>query len=164
MILVAGLVLFALVPARAAEAEKVDEDPWIGKTRAEVVELLGKPQKAKRSGRDGEKLTYKFLRLNPSGQARLDVELISVPGVGIVAKPTKLGSGPDSGLAVRPTEYDEHGRPNSGGEEVSMTFDKEKGKLVPSDSEASTGLGKVKLFLILDAEGRVTEWSVSGKK
>jgi len=163
--LVSEIVLLAMIPALGAEVQQAAEDPWLGKTRAEVVERLGKPDKAKRSGRDGEKLTYKFRRLDPSAAPRLDVRLLSVPGVGIVAKATKAGIGSNMSMSVVATETDEHGRPIGSGvamtETASITYDPKTGKQVSSDLEASTKLGKVKLFLTLDAQGRVTEWSAS---
>ncbi len=45
--LTATTVLLLTVPAWGAEEDRADEDPWIGKTRADVVQLLGKPQKVK---------------------------------------------------------------------------------------------------------------------
>ncbi len=155
-----------LAATAASEQAPIQEDPWVGKSRAEVTELLGKPSKAKRAG-GGEKLTYKFLRLDPWAPAKLDVRMISVPGIGVVAQATKIDTGGVS-THVGPTEVDEQGRPVHDGpgmtETHSMEYDPKTGRLERSDLQSSTAKGKVKLRLTLGANGRVTEWSVSGGK
>ncbi|NIM01690.1 MAG: hypothetical protein GTN89_12845 [Acidobacteria bacterium] len=166
VVLTIGLALLVMLPAHGAESEQTHDDPWVGKTRAEVLELLGKPNRAKRSG-GGEKLTYKFLRLDPSAPAKLDVRMIAVPGIGVVAQATKIDTGGVS-THVGPTEVDEQGRPVHDGpgmtETHSMEYDPKTGRLERSDLQSSTAKGKVKLRLTLGADGRVTEWSVSGGK
>jgi len=165
--LVTGMVLFAMLPAWAAEAKQKEEDPWIGKTRAEVVEMLGKPQKVGRPGRDGERLTYKFFRIDPELPLPLDMRMILVPGLGMVAAAGTPATGNSADVAIGPTEFDKHGRGTTGGnttESVSRTYELESGKLEHSGPQRSAVLGKVKLLLVLDRGGLVTSWSVSGKK
>lgn len=48
-----------LCPAGEAEPAKSETDPWIGKSRDEVVEKWGKPAKTKSKG-DGEILIYEI--------------------------------------------------------------------------------------------------------
>jgi len=113
--LVVGGLLLATPPARGAETEKADEDPWVGKSRAEVVKTLGEPNKVKKPGRDGESLTYKFSRFDPDSPVPFAANVIAVPGVGIVAGPVKVQTADRTPVTIEPTTFDEQGRPEGGG-------------------------------------------------
>lgn len=160
------VLLLLFVPATAGDQKK-DEDPWIGKTRAEVVDLLGKAHKAK-AGRDGEKLTYKFFRIDPDAPVPLDMRLIPVPGLGVVAKAGDPAVDDGTNVAIGPTEFDKHGRATSGGvavqQSATATYNTSTGKFDQSGPRGSVVRGKVKLQLTFDRSGKVVDWSVSGKK
>lgn len=167
-LLAVGIVVLVSLPLRVAGAQpEKEEDPWIGTTRAEVIDLLGKAHKAK-SGRDGEKLTYKFFRIDPDAPVPLDMRLIPVPGLGVVAKAGERAADDSTGVAIGPTEFDKHGRATSGGvavqETATASYSTKTGKFEQSGPRGSVVRGKVKLMLTLDGSGRVTAWSVSGKK
>lgn len=167
-ILTTAILLLAAIPVWAVDEESEKKDPWVGKTRAEVVELLGEPQKVKKkNAKQGAQLTYKFLRIDPSAPGQLTTPLTMVPGVGIVAKPQQGPEG-STALEIHGTSFDEQGRPTSVGgfapvETSSATYEPKIGRIVRDGPDARLPSGKVKLRLVLDDEGRVVEWSVSGK-
>jgi hypothetical protein len=167
-LLALGLLWIVTLPVRASDPKAADEDPWNGKTRDEVVQKLGEPQKVKKAGRDGETLTYKFFRANPADIGKSGLRLIPVPGVGLVGVRAP-GVGIDSTLAIGPTDFDKEGRPMGGGlsssESVAGTYHPETGEMeIDTTGVGATPAGKIKLVFVLDAHGQVREWSASGKK
>jgi hypothetical protein len=160
------MVALATVPVRGEEPGR-EGDPWKGKTRDEVVEQLGEPNKNKKAGRDGETLTYKFFRMNPTDIGRSGLRVMPVPGVGLVGVKAP-GAGDDTPMSIGPTEFDgETGRPAGGGistsESVSRTYDPETDKMVVTgDTPGNTPARKIKMVFVLDANGRVKDWSVAG--
>ena len=160
----AVILVLTTLPAPGADPRSGDEDPWKGKTRDDVVQKLGEPQKVKRAGRDGETLTYKFFRVNPADVGMSGLRVMPVPGVGLVGVEVP-GVGDDTVWNTAPTETDEKGRPSGGGSlssRTSRTYDPEKGGT--SDTVGNTPAGKIKLRFVLDAHGRVKDWSVKGKR
>lgn len=164
-------VAMACVAASAAPAagpEAPAADPWNGKPRAEVVELLGEPNKAKTAKDGRETLTYMFDRIAPDAPPHPEVMLLHVPGIGVVARVAR-GGAPDA-IEMEPTVYDKEGRPAGGGptrtNRASTSVDAKTGEVTqsPSSQEMPRLLGKVKLRLVLGAERRVESWSVTGKE
>jgi hypothetical protein len=158
------VLVLAVSLARAADPATKEPDPWTGKARAEVVQLLGEPDKAKTAKDKRETLTYTFHRIPPD--AALDPQLITlhVPGVGIVARVDR--SGPPDAVGIEPPEYDQSGRPTGGGRtqssSASSTYDTKTGKMTQTSSEHGSPqvAGKVKLQLVVGADGHVETWSV----
>jgi hypothetical protein len=135
--------------------------------RAEVVKLLGEPDKTKTS-RDGrETLTYTFDRIAPDAPPHPEVMLMHVPGIGVVARIDRSRS--SSTLELAPPEYDKGGRPAGGGltqsTKTSTSYDPKTGKVTESSGavEKPQVRGKVKLRLVLAPNGPVESWSASGK-
>jgi len=156
----------SLVPT--ADPGAPETDPWNGKPRAEVVQLLGEPDKAKTSRDARETLTYTFDRIAPDAPLHPEVMLLHVPGIGVVARVDRSRA-PDT-LELEPPQYDSEGRAVGGGltqtTKASTSYDPKTGKLTPSSVplERPRVLGKVKLRLALTPDGRVESWSVSGKE
>lgn len=169
--LVFAALLASLGPwgsSRGADAPEAAADPWTGKSRADVIQVLGEPSKAKRESDGGETLTYSFRRIPPNAPPHPDALLLYVPGVGLVAKIGKEGgAAPMTNDAPR---YDEQGRPVGAGPEQSYSagssYDLDSGKVTHTASEPDNPevKGKVKVRFILDAGGTVTGWSASNKK
>lgn len=164
-LLATAALLLAALPLRAAAQGPGGDDPWKGKTRDEVVQLLGEPDKVANAGRDGERLTYKLLQVDPADLIQPGLRLIPVPGVGLVGQASKTRSGTDT-LAIGPTEYDDKGRPTGGGiassESVTMSYDPKTGKVERSGPDNPPPAGRLKLRFVLGADGRVVDWSVTG--
>jgi len=149
------MVALATIPVRGDEPGR-EGDPWKGKTRLEVIDQLGEPSKVKKAGRDGETLTYKFFRMNPTDIGRSGLRVMPVPGVGLVGVKAP-GAGDDTPMSIGPTEFDgETGRPAGGGISTSESVSR-------ADTQGNTPARKVKMVFVLDANGRVKDWSVAGK-
>ena len=164
------VLCLAALPGAPSEPEPAG-DPWNGKPRAEIVELLGEPKKVKMAGRDGETLTYKVYRGEAAALIRSGMRVIPVPGVGVVGiKPpdsasdlfatgipvTDRASGPyQPGISDRSLPV----------ETVTRSYDAESGEWTTTGGEkgATSTKGKIKLRFVLDAEGRVKEWSAGRK-
>ncbi|MDH3627189.1 MAG: hypothetical protein OES25_05975 [Acidobacteriota bacterium] len=101
-----AIVLILLSPGLAADEPTAEENPWVGKSRAEVVELLGEPQSVKRGG---ERLTYKFVRVDPLTAGQVEMPLIAVPGIGIGAQPDRNALRFGSVTPIPDMAYDKHG-------------------------------------------------------
>ena len=158
---VVGIVSLAASSLPAGDSDTLEIDPWNGKPRSEVVKLLGEPTKTK-SARDGrETLTYTFHRIAPDAPPHPEVMLLQVPGIGLVARILR-GGGDHSLLGMEVPAYDEHGRTDGGS---GLTQPTRKSTSVSTSSEEMPRmLGKVKLRLVLDGDGRVESWSVSGNE
>ena len=163
-----GVICLAAASVRAADPAAPESDPWNGKPRAEVVRLLGEPDKAK-VARDGrETLTYAFERLAPDAPPHPEVMLLHVPGIGIVARVDRSRSAET--LEIEPPAYDEAGRAVGGGltrtTKASSSYDPKSGELTESPEllDKPRVTGKVKLRLSLAPDGRVESWSASGKE
>lgn len=162
---VSTLILAATVALAAFAAEP--PDPWVGKSRAEVVERLGEPTKEK-SARDGTlALVYRLHRLREGAVPGPRTIVVEVPGVGTlvrvlprdmeeaVLEPTAI----DGDRALKPGGIAEQ----RGG---STTYDAKTGEIRRDwDPDDSSEVGrKVKLTFELGADGRVEAWSVAPKR
>ena len=157
----------AWLAAWTADPPAPQTDPWKGQPRAEIIRLLGEPDKVKKGSGGSETLTYTFYRIAPDAPPHPDALLLNVPGVGLVARIDRSAA-PDP-LTVDPPQYDEQGRPAGGGvtrtSSTSTSYDPKTGEVSHSSSGPDNPLvaGKVKVRFTLDAGGRVTDWSASGK-
>jgi hypothetical protein len=165
-VLLVSLLVVSL--ARAADPATKEPDPWTGKPRAEVVQLLGEPDKAKTARDRRETLTYTFHRIPTDAPADPELITLHVPGVGFVARVPR--GGPPDAVGIGPPEYDQSGRPTSGGgrtqsSSASSSYDTKTGKMTTTSSESGNPqvAAKVKLQLVVGADGHVESWSVSGK-
>lgn len=156
--------------ALGSEAESTDPDPWKGKSRPEIVQLLGEPDKAK-TDRDGiETLTYKFFRVDPDAPPGPAAILIHVPGVGLVARVDKKLTRDADPMYIDPTVLDEQGRRTSGGaspsQSASTSYDPKSGEMTRTwdGQEHPVVKGKATVKFVLDSDGRIVEWSAAGKK
>jgi hypothetical protein len=170
VIALAATAILVVSGAGGSETESTDPDPWTGKSRREIVQLLGEPDKTK-ADRDGvETLTYKFYRVDPAAPPAPAALLIHVPGVGLVARVDKHMTRDADPMQIDPTVLDEQGRRTSGGaspsQSASTSYDPKSGEM----SKTWEGLdnpvikGKATVKFVLDTDDRVVEWSASGKK
>jgi hypothetical protein len=158
----AGVAFICVAGLHAGDAG----DPWVGKTREDLVLLLGEPGKTKTTD-DGEHLTYKLVRLEKGAAPPFGMIVVSVPGVrgpvGIVTAPSRDGSD----VTINPTQVDPRGRPMGGGvetdESYTVTRDSE-GNEQRSWDDRSAIVGKLTLRFELGADGKIASWSVSPKK
>jgi hypothetical protein len=154
----------------AAFAEPPADDPWTGRTRAEIESLLGEPTKAKQSKDGSGVMTYKFVRVGPGFVPGPDILLIEVPGIGPAARSARPDDGrPRDDIAFEPTDSDSHGELIGGGVRTSRSRSVSKDLktgVVDDDSPppGPAGRERFKLRFELDADGRVVSWSVSPKK
>lgn len=163
------VTVFVFVPVQAADPVPAEVDPWEGKPRSEIVQLLGEPAKSKNDRYGRETLTYKFFRIDPNARLGPEVMLLQVPGIGLVGRVDEaVAAGPST---FEPPTIDEQGRPSGGGvpagtDSASSSYDPKTGEVTRSGlgTENPPVKGKVKVRFVLDAGGRVEEWSVSGKK
>ncbi len=163
-----AIVCLAVSLVPAADPGLPETDPWNGKRRAEVVQLLGEPDKAK-TARDGrETLTYAFDRIAADAPPHPEVMLLHVPGIGVVARVDR--SRAPASLELEPPQYDKAGRAVGGGltqtTKASTSYDPKTGEVTQSTAllEKPRVIGKVKLRLALAPDGRVESWSASGKE
>lgn len=162
-----GLVLaLAVGPIVAAD------DParfWDGKSKTDVVLLLGEAPKSKRGADGGERLTYWLVRLREGAHPQPGLIPIQLPGVGLVGR--QLDDLDTTRTTIEPTTIDDRGRPVGGGvtytDSTSTTWnvgkkDKDgepkKAEGLPRDRGKDV-LGRVKVVFQLDAQGRVLSWS-----
>ncbi len=155
------LALLALaLPAIAAD------DPWVGRTRDEVVVALGEPSKAKVAKDGSGRLTYKFHRIREGSVPGPRMIPVTVDGVGTVFRilPREEGD-----LHFEPTSIDDDGNPVAGGVRRdpggSTSFDPKTREFEKSWDPADDVevAGSVKLTFEFGADGRVASWSVSPK-
>jgi hypothetical protein len=146
------------------------EDPWTGKSRADVVTLLGEPKKAKTSKDGGELLVYKLVRLREGTVPEPGMSVLNVPGVGVVGLWAAPQSMSDVEAGIAPTTVDRHGRSAEGGagapapEEASISWDLDKKEVTRSWEERPAIKGKVTLKFQVNAAGEIESWSVSPKR
>jgi hypothetical protein len=164
---VALLAVGCLAGAWAADAPA--EDPWKGKTRADVTALLGEPTKTKTSGDGTEALTYKLYRLHEDAVPPPEVMVLNVPGIGVVGQMQQLDTLGAGDVALVPDERDRKGRGTGGGvgsgeESYSVEYDPKSGEVTRSWEEKPAFRGKVTLKFQVSGDGSVESWSVSPKK
>jgi hypothetical protein len=174
LIALAATAILAAAGAVAAEPETTDPDAWTGKSRPEIVQLLGEPDKTKTDREGVETLTYKFYRVDPDAPPGPAALLIHVPGVGLVARVDKDLTRDADPMQINPTVLDEQGRRVSGGaspsRSASSTWDKQHkiggGETTqPWEGPDNPAIkGKATVKFVLDTDGRVVEWSAPGKK
>lgn len=169
-ILLAVAVLAAGSVAAGSPERSSETDPWAGRARAEVIEQLGEPLKAQKSKNGGETLVYRFRRINPVDPPQPDAEFLVVPGIGVVARIDKSRRRAADSMTVEPRSFDDQGRPVGGGatptREASASYDTKTGQMTQTSTAQDNppSAGKVKLRFVLDSDGRVQQWSVTGKK
>jgi hypothetical protein len=170
VIALAAATVLAGAGALGGEPESTDPDPWTGKPRPEIVRLLGEPDKAK-TDRDGvETLTYKFFRVDPDAPPGPAALLIHVPGVGLVSRVDKKLTRDADPMYVEPTVLDEQGRRTGGGatpsQSASTSYDPKSGETTKTwdGHDNPVVKGKATVKFVLDTDGRVVDWSASGKK
>lgn len=163
------LVGAASVFAAGSETAPAPPDPWVGKRKADAIALLGEPDKSKQHRGGGETLVYKLIRVGADFDPRTPARLVELPGVGLVGRVDKSRS--PGALGLEPSSLDDEGRLIPGGvaesRSASASYDPKTGKTERSGLGdpplAPPGGGKFKLTLELDAQGMVTDWSVSSK-
>jgi hypothetical protein len=159
-------ILACLSAARAADPAPA-EDPWSGKTKTDVTNLLGEPTKAKKSA-DGSLLTYKLLRLEQDAIPSSSMIVLDVPGIGVVARMLSDYSSGGSDVTIEPTELDRQGRGTGGGvgeqESASISWNTESKTTERSWEERPAIRGKLTLKFRIDPSGAIESWSVSPKK
>jgi len=169
----AGLTLICLTATLAADpaANQAAEDPWIGKHRAKITNLLGEPTKSKKTDDGGETLTYKLLRLDENVTPGRDIIVLHVPGVGLVGKKHRPDSAPEESIEIEPSGLDGEGRMVGGGltteNSSSRTWDPKTGEKTgdwPERDGKPATRGKFKLQFVLDPNGIVIDWSTLNKK
>jgi hypothetical protein len=162
--------ILAAAGASGGEPEATELDPWIGKSRAEIVHLLGEPDKAKTDRNGVETLTYKFVRVDPDAPPGPAARILHVPGVGLVARIDKAMTRSADPMQIEPTVLDEQGRQTSGGttpgRSASTSYDPKTGKTTKDWDGLDNPVvkGKATVKFVLDAEERVVQWSAPGKK
>lgn len=169
-ILVWGAAVCLFV-AGSGEVLSESPDPWRGKSRQDVLSLLGEPTKSK-TGRGEETLTYKLIRLTLESSLAPGVLIVDLPGVGLVGKIERDPETRADDTMYQPTEFDEEGRPIAGGfkeePERSISWDTETGEVErdwdPSLPDDLARASKLTVKFRLNAEGLVEDWSVSPKK
>jgi hypothetical protein len=149
--------------------EPADEDPWVGKSREDVVTFLGEPNKTKDAGDGGEILIYKFVRLREGDIAPMGMAVLNVPGIGLVGRMPGPAAMKLDTVIEDPGTTNRRGRPAEGGlgedEKLSVSYDADSGELERSWEERTVPSGgKATLKLHLDASGKVVSWTVSPKK
>ena len=103
----------------------------------------------------------------PPGPAAL---LLHVPGVGLVARVNKDMTRDAAPMYIDPTVLDEQGRRTSGGaspsQNASTSYDPKSGEMTKTWDGLDNPVvkGKATVKFVLDTDGRVIEWSASGKK
>jgi hypothetical protein len=151
----------------AAEPAK-NEDPWAGKTKSDVVALLGDPTKTKQIAEGGEELTYKFKRLEEGAVPPVGMTVLNVPGIGVVAQVPKTVSRGEGDTTITPTRVDKKGRPVEGGvtteESTNISWGTDGKKVERSWEERPAIRGKVTLKFNVTAAGEIASWSVKPKK
>jgi len=161
-----ALVTTLAVAGASVSGQDTDEkDPWTGKSRSEIIRLLGEPDKTKKSGNGTETLVYKLYRVDPDVPPSPAALLLHVPGVGLVARVDKRLTRAADPMQIEPTELDEQGRRVGGGtspsRSASTSYNTDTGKVEKDwDGPDNPAVkGKIALKFVLDAEGRVTKWS-----
>jgi len=170
VITLAAAAFLTVNSAEGAESETAAPDPWTGKARAEIVQLLGEPDKAKTDGDGVETLTYKFFRVDSNAPTAPAAQLIHVPGVGLVARVDKaLTRGADP-MQIEPTVLDEQGRQTSGGTSPTRSA---SASYAPDSRETTRSWdgpdnpvvkGKATVKFVLDTDGHVAKWTAPGRK
>ena len=153
-----------LVLALVAPAVHAANDPWIGRSRDEVVVVLGEPDRAKVADEGSGRLVFKFHPLREGavpGPRRMPV---TVDGIGTLFRVLPLE--PDDS-AFEPTTIDHDGAMVPGGVRGSRggstSFDPDT-REVETDRGPADNVevaGKVKRTVEFDADGKVMRWSVS---
>lgn len=165
---IVACVILGCLPLTAAAAEKKDDDPWKGKSRSEVIALLGEPAKTKDARQGGEKLVYKFVRLEEGAIPPPGVAVLEVPGIGVVGRLPQAGAMQGGEMEVEPTETDRRGRKRGGGltreESVSVTWEDGKKRVERTGDDRPAIRGKVTLKLVVGPDGKVESWFVSPRK
>jgi hypothetical protein len=161
-------VTVACLAGVCAAAAATDEDPWAGKTKSDVVALLGDPTKTKDVSDGGEMLTYKFVRLEEGAVPPIGMTVLSVPGIGVVGQMPKSGSRSEGETTITPTQVDKKGRPVEGGltteTSTNISWDSDGKEVERSWEERPAIRGKITLKFNVTAAGEIESWSVSPKK
>jgi hypothetical protein len=146
-------------------------DPWKDKPKSDVVLLLGEPSKTKRAKDGAETLVYKLVLLENASAPAPEMLVLDLPGVGLVGKPYDLRGPGGPEMTVEPLELDSQGRPVGGGptvtERVSTEIDLETHKkTITSKGEPTRSAitRRISVSFEVGPDGRVRDWSVSGKK
>jgi len=162
-ILLLGVVLPAVAYAGDSGSDE-EQDFWTGKKRPEIVTMLGEPTKAKTSEDGSETLTYRFVRIRDGSVPSPDLEVMSLPGVGLVGR-TLDRHGSD--LRVDSSGLDGDGNLLPGGPSTSRSagssWNKDDGWQTDGGETGTAASGKVKLKLQLGRDGRVESWTISPK-
>jgi hypothetical protein len=142
-----------------AVLSSTDPTPFEGRTRDEIVKLLGRPSSSSREADGSERLVYKLRRLE-EGVPSPDMAVVTVPEHGTLVR--QLPPEPPLEQATVSPALDEYGRPILT-QELEVTFG-EDGLEKPEKPSAGPRLGKkVRLTLELDASGKVRSWTVAPK-
>jgi hypothetical protein len=174
-----GLAAAIVATTLGAQGASLAAEPitWVGRTRDEVVALLGRPDKSKKAknakkakgDKDGRVLVYNVYRLAEGAVVEGGVVVFDLEGVGTVARPRLAAVPSEAAVAVEPIELDAEGRRTGGGVGRSETYSRSiaLGKDDPDPQPRGGGLpaheGKLKLSLVVNGEGRVESWDVSPK-
>ena len=156
-----------MFPGAIAGEDGGAEDPWRGKSRADVEAMLGVPDKIKK-GQEGETLVYKMLRFAEDAEPTPGMVLLELPGVGLVGRVPEFDDPRyRETTSIEPSGYDEQGRPVAGGVSTSSSYSKSihigKDDNPPDPTpNAPESVGKAKLVFHI-AGDHVRDWSISSK-
>jgi hypothetical protein len=169
-VLLLTMLLASALCGAFAEEEQKRGDAWVGKSRRDVVTLLGQPTKSKRAKDGAETLTYKLVLIDESAPPTADILVLNLPGVGLVGQVVRQ-TGPLGSVTIDPLELDREGRPTGGGvsSDASSTtsWDVRSGekRTTTTGEKAKPSIrGKVTVRFEVGGDGVVRDWTVSGKK
>jgi hypothetical protein len=165
--LIACVILACTLTGQATTAEPAP-DPWHGKTRSDVLTLLGEATKTKESADGRSVLIYKLLRLHEGAVAPTGMTILDVPGIGIVGQMQQPGALKGGEVDILPTETDKQGRGTGGGlteeEKLTISWDPDTKKTERSWDDRPAIRGKLTLQFRLTPTGEIESWAVSPKK
>ena len=161
------MLLTSVLLVYAGPLPAADPDPWVGKTRADLVALLGEPHKVKASD-EGEILTFKLLRMEEASIPPSGVRLLWVPGVkGTLGTMMPPGNIPQETAGIQPTDIDQQGRGTGGGVETDESYTvswSNKDGVERSWQDGPNIRGKLTLKFTLNKTNKIVTWTVSPKK
>ena len=157
-------LLFALCAA-TTPAEEEKRTVLDGLHRAELVALLGEPDKAKRAG-DGEVLVFKVLTVADDHVLAPDERMIDLPGLGRCVRRIPVPQeGYRRSIEFEPTQVNEEGRMEGGSmtqsESVERNVDLDE-PLPKTKPDGDRRTGKAKLHVTLGRDGHVVDWKTKG--
>jgi len=168
-----SVLLAGLLPTVLALAGEKDDakTTWVGMPRAEIVKLLGEPDKLKKDDDGNAVLVYKMVRVASGAYPGPDLLLVDVPDVGLIGRPLDRRPGAPLGeIPIPSTMTDGEGRPvdtpGSSDQRHSTSRNLKTGEVETWPEDLPKGravLGKLTLRLRVGSDGRITEVIVPKK-